>query len=190
MDPITIMLLASTAIGIGTSLFGTKKSMDAAGQQNEAQRASIGLEEQQNVLRHEQMVLDSNRQSIQDYRNAQRLSAMSLDRATNQGAQKGSGLQGGLAQVQDQSLWNQMGISQNREIGEGMFSLDSQLNAQKIAMARASSSMAKAHGIQAVGAAITSSAGAFSRIGSGFGPPKPSVQTPSSNPFAYTGSMY
>src|SRR5882672_6919476 len=68
---------------------------------------------QQNLM---QMKLNARRAQMEVLRNNQRARSMALSSATNQGAAFGSGLQGGLGQIQGMSNTNLLGINQNLKI--------------------------------------------------------------------------
>lgn len=178
MDPIT---LGIGAVGLGLSIFGGMSAADDAKQlaQQQTQLANqtyeintkiSGLEGQVNQQRKAQMELSGRRMQMENFRNVQRSRAMGLNASVNQGAQFGSGLQGGQAQEANQGLYNAQGINSNLEIGRNIFGLNDQISAQKMAlsgvqnhfagvMGSLQSQMATDQGIANIGGAVTKSAG-------------------------------
>ena len=165
MDPITAALSAAS---IGLQIFGASKASAAAQQANAAEQQIVGLEQQENAQRHQQMELDASRKSMQDLRNAQRARAIGLSNATSQGAQFGSGLQGGYGQISGESGTNLLGISQNRQIGENVFSLDSQITQQRLVASKAKSDEITANAYSSFGKDIGSAVPAVGKLDGGF----------------------
>lgn len=176
MDPLT---LGIGAVGLGMSIFG---GVSASQHAEEAARVSgqiAGLEKDVNEQRRTAMELSSRRQQMEVFRNNQRQRAMASNAAVNQGAQFGSGLQGGLAQVQDQSMFNSLGISQNLEIGRNIFGLNDQISGYKAQLSSIQGSMATDQGLASLGGSITKGAGMLGQMGQGigFGKTTPSART-------------
>lgn len=158
------------AAGLGASIFGGLQQMDAASQQSSISKNITGLEQQAEGQRMQSMELSARRQSMEVLRQNQRAQAMATNNATNQGAQFGSGLQGGLAQVADQSGVNLQGINQNLEIGRNMFAINSQISQQKIQMADAKSREATGGAIAGLGKSIGGSIGPIINLGAQLAP--------------------
>lgn len=209
MPAITSAILAATAIaGTAVSVTGALGASDAGQSQAENSAAfsaassgisqqNAQLEMQQNAVRKQAMTLQAKRQSIENIRNTQRASAMARNSATNQGAQFGSGIQGGIGQIQNQGNFIGAGINQNYGLGLQMFGLDDQLSANKIAMSRLQGQygitssqnqgdQAMWAGVSGVGSAISSSAGSLGRL---FGTQTPGGgSTPS--PASFSNNMF
>lgn len=158
------------AAGLGASIFGGLQQMDAARQESSISKNITGLEQQAEGQRMQSMELSARRQSMEVLRQNQRAQAMATNNATNQGAQFGSGLQGGLAQVADQSGVNLQGINQNLEIGRNMFAINAQISQQKIQMADAKSREATGGAIAGLGKSIGSSIGPIINLGAQLAP--------------------
>lgn len=161
MDPLT---LGIAGISMGMQLFGGLKSSSAASQAAGIQQNIIGDEEKENSLRQTAMEVSARRQSLEGFRRTQQLVAQSKMNATGGGSQFGSGLAGGLGQVKAEGLFNDQGIKQNLGIGEGLFSLDNQIDQQKIALSGVNSSIATDQSISNFGAALGKQAGTISNI--------------------------
>lgn len=164
MDPITLMMGATSAIGLGMKLFGSSGASSAAREVADASQQIAGLETQENAQRKQQMILTSQRQQIQNVRNSQMARSMALTSATAQGAQFGSGLGGGIGGISGQTSTNYLANSQNLQIGENIFGLDDKINAQKQRIAQAQGNMASSQGLSSMGGDIMGFAGSFSRI--------------------------
>ena len=157
------------AVGLGLSLFGGMGASHDAEQAAQIQGQIAGLEGNVNEQRRSAMQLDSRRKSLEQIRLAQRTSAQATAAATNQGAQFGSGLQGGLAQIEGQGAFNLAGINQNLEIGQNIFDINSQISGQKMALSKVQTSMATNQGISSLGGGIMQAAPFVQKASQGFG---------------------
>lgn len=153
-NPIAI---ASGVLGLGMSIFGGVKQSQAAQQMAAAKQQIAGLETQQDTVRRSAMELSAKRQQMEVLRNAQRARSLALSNATSQGAQLGSGLQGGYGQIAGAENWNTSGIKQNLGFGERMFDLNALINQQKQNIAGFESNSATAGGIAKIGSTLMSS---------------------------------
>jgi hypothetical protein len=151
MDPISMAMGAVSLVGMGMSLFGTSKATAAAQQESAAVQQINQLDIQVNAQRQQQMVLQANRQQLQNVRNVQMARSMALTSATSQGAQFGSGLSGGYGQIAGQGNTQKLATNQNLEIGKNIFGLDNQIDQQRILEAQAQGNMATAQGMQSLG---------------------------------------
>lgn len=156
-------------IGMGLQMYGASQSYDAAQKQNQSQQDMIKTEMQQDQLRRTAMEVQSKRQQMEVLRNTQRARSLALNSATSQGAQQGSGLQGGYGQIAGQSGTNMLGINQNLQSGEQMFDLNAQLSQQKIAYAQAGGQAATGQALSAVGGSLIGSMGAVRNLSYGWG---------------------
>lgn len=162
------LAIASGVIGIGMSIFGGSGQAEAAKQAAAAKQRIAGLEMQQDAVRRQAMELSANRQQMEVLRNAQRARSLALNNATSQGAQFGSGLQGGYGQISGAAGWNNLGITQNLNLGEQMFDLNSQINQQKQNIASSESSSATYGGIKSIGNTLSGSFGPIKNLSQQF----------------------
>lgn len=79
-------------------------------------------------LRMRQMNLEAARERRQVVRQSVIARSEALSNATAQGAQGGSGLQGGFGQIANQQGQNTTAINQGQEIGMGMFAANKQIS--------------------------------------------------------------
>jgi len=158
------LAIASGVLGLGMSIAGGVGQAGAARASAEAKRQIAGLEMKQDAARKQAMELSAQRQQMEVLRNAQRARSLALNNATSQGAQFGSGLQGGYGQVQGAASWNNLGITQNLDLGEQMFSLNQHINEQKMNIAGAESSSATYGGIGSIGKTLTGSFGPIKNL--------------------------
>src|SRR5258708_35469573 len=100
INSFTLIMGASAVFGLGMSLFGTEKSSSAASHEAQITGNIANLQIQENAVRQQAMEMSGRREKIEIARNTQIASARALAGATNQGAQFGSGIAGGQAQVQ------------------------------------------------------------------------------------------
>lgn len=159
--------------GLGMSIMGgvdkAAASKQYAQQMTAAETSKIQLEQQQEGVRQQAMDVSARRQNMEVLRNAQRARALGLNAATNQGAQFGSGLQGGYGQISGASNTNLAGIQGSLDLGNQMFGLNNQISQQKIAMAQAQgqyqSSSATAQGMSSLGSGLLGASSSLKNLG-------------------------
>ncbi len=187
MDPISLTL---GLVGLGTSLFGSilgsGEAEKAAGINRDIAQQELNVQGQ----KQQQMVLYSRRQQLENIRNTQRARAMGLAAATNQGAQFGTGLQGGQAQATDQGTSNALGINQNLQIGQNIFGFDQKISQDRIALSGISSSMATDSAISNFGNSISKSSSIFGNLFSSFGSGSNSGNYSGTPGASNTGGLY
>jgi hypothetical protein len=146
----------------------------------EVSRRQAGYEQNINNLKMQQMELEASRSQIQNIRNMQRARALGTAAAVNQGANKGSGLQGGLAQISNQAGWNMLGVNQALYTGRSINEQNNLISGTKMEMASLQGDMAQAQGMASLGGALTKSSGLFGQFAAGFGGMNlfPGVQLP------------
>jgi len=127
------------------------------------------LERQAEEQRHKAMVLQARRQSTEIVRNQQRANAMALNAATNQGAQLGTGLQGGYGQISGQTATNLAGVNQNLEIGNNTFEINKQISNSKMHLAQLGGEANMWQGIGNLGGSVMKIAGPLGNMTSGRG---------------------
>lgn len=152
------------AVGLGFGLFGAISGAHAQNQISQAQSQEAQLEAQQNNVRQQAMELSANRSRMELVRNSQRARALALNSATGQGAQFGSGLQGGYGQISGMSGTNLVGINQNTQLGEQMFGLSDQINQQKLRISQLGGQAATAQGFSSLGKSLGASLGPFANL--------------------------
>lgn len=162
MDPLS---LGISAIGIGLQAYGAFSASGHAKEAAEINRAIAGDEQKINEQKHQQMLLEANRMQLQQFRNIQRLRAQATASAVNQGAQFGTGLQGGLAQVSNEGLFNLNGINQNLQIGQNIFDINNDISAKKMKLADVQGEMATDQAWASLGGAMVKNAGTIGQLG-------------------------
>lgn len=122
-----------------------------------AQKAQKG-QERAEKLREAQMNLENQRQQRQVIRQSTIARAQALSNASNQGAQDGSGLQGGYGQIQGQAGGAFVANNQNQQLGAGMFAANRQISAGQTMSSIGS-------GISSLGGGLVSGSDTLGRIG-------------------------
>lgn len=140
--------------GLGLQAFGASKSYSAAKDKAAASQQITQLEMQQDMVRQQAMHSQARRQSIEQVRRGQQMSAMNLAAGVEQGAQFGSGVAAGQGNATSETNWNIQGINQNVMFGDTMFGLNSQINQQKQQIASAESKAAYGAGLSSLGGDI------------------------------------
>lgn len=170
LNPVADISAAMSVIGLGMSIFGTNKSADASKQMAQTAQAQANassqiftLDQQANAQRKQQMVLTANRQQLETIRNTQRARSAALTTSTSQGAQFGSGLQGGYGQISGDENTNLLGVNQNLAIGQNLFGINDLVDQQKIVLAQLGAKMATLQGNKASGDALSGLGGAVSK---------------------------
>jgi len=154
--------IATTAAGVGVSYMASRD-------QAAAQQGIIKDQQKSEKVREQQMQLDARRRQLELIRNAQRTRSASLAVATAQGAQFGSGLQGGYAQTSGMTGYNMLGVEQNLQFGERMFAINRDMAQYQMAYANAGSMANLGSGLTSLGGAMMNSMGAMDRLGTNLG---------------------
>lgn len=137
---------ATAGAGLAGSL-GTIGTLAGTGLQVVGAMKASSAQDRMEKLRKAQMELEANRQRRQIIRQAVVARSEALSNATAQGAQAGSGLQGGFAQIGGESGTAVTAVEQNRQLGRPMFD--------------ANRALSRAQTIQTVGSGVSSLAGAL-----------------------------
>jgi hypothetical protein len=169
MPVISSIVAAAAVAGVGLSVAGTLTNMSAAAKANAAQKQVIAGEQAAEAQRQKAMELDARRRQLETFRNVQRSRSLALTNATNQGAQQGSGLQGGYGQIAGEGGTNLLGINQGLEVGRDLFSISGQISQAKMRLADAGQQASLGSGLSSLGGSIMNSLGTFSKISSGWG---------------------
>lgn len=153
------------AVGLGMQIFGSNKQAQVSHQMAQVSKDEAMHEQNINDLKQRQMELEGQRSQLETIRNMQRARALGISASVNQGANMGSGLAGGLAQVQNQGGWNILGINQGLEIGRGINTQNKSISADKMQMADLQGQSADAQGMQSMGGALLKSSGTIGSLG-------------------------
>lgn len=151
MDPISATL---GVIGLGMQIFGGIGASKTAGQEAQVSQDEARQEQGINDTKQAAMELNGQRTQLENIRNNQRARAMAENSAVNQGAQFGSGLQGGLAQINDQSMFNMQGVNDALQTGRTINQFNKNISSDKQQMAVLGGTMATDQGISSLGGAI------------------------------------
>lgn len=149
-------------LGLGLQGAGLITNMIGAGRATQSQKQIAEYERQIEAQKMRAMELDAKRRTIEIMRTGQRAQAMALTAASAQGAQYGSGLQGGYAQVAGQTNFNALGVQQNLEIGRNIFDLNSKISDEKMNLFDAQGLMNIGQGLMGMGGALV---GAQDKLG-------------------------
>ena len=155
MDPISAIAGITSIIGIGMSIFGSSAASAAARQEAAAEQQIVAQEEKINKQKQQQMELQVSRQQMQTIRNSQLARSMSLTTAVGQGAQFGTAVPGARGQTQGQAGTETLATSQNLQIGQNIFGLDSQINQYRQQVASLQGNIATDQGLASLGGDIT-----------------------------------
>lgn len=187
MDPFTIISGITSVIGLGAKLFGGIGQVDTSQQQAQLNQQISGNEIQINDQRRKAMEIDARRRSLEMIRQQQLANSMGLNNATNQGAQFGSGLQGGYAQNSGQTNSNLLGLQQNLDIGRNIFGYNNTITGLKGQVAGLQGQQATYQGISALGGGLMQSANPMANLAKSFFGSQP---TSGGYNFNLTGGLY
>lgn len=166
MDPLTIGL---QAVGLGLQLFGAAGAADKAKEAASINKQMAGDEQDINAQKRLQMEMSARRMQMETLRNAQRARAQATAAAVNQGANMGTGLQGGLAQISDDANTNLFGINSNLKIGENIFDINNKISGEKMQLADVQAQQATDQSFMSLGGSLVQNAGTIGNIGKFFG---------------------
>lgn len=166
MDPIS---LAIGAVGLGMQIFGGLAGAGVAKQQAKVSEDEAVQEQGINNAKQQAMVVQNNRMQLENSRNMQRARANAENASVNQGAQFGSGIQGGLAQVTDQGLFNGLGNNQAVQTGQQINQFNQNISSDKQQLASLGGTAATDAGIASLGGALLKSGPVIGGLAKGFG---------------------
>lgn len=142
--------------GLAFQLAGSIGQYKTAEQTSAVNQDIASQEGAADAQRHQQMILDSRRQQLQAVRQSQLSRSMALTSSTAQGAQFGTGLAGGLNQATSQGNSNLLGIQQNTEIGNNLYGINQNIDADKQRLSSLGSQSSLFGGISSFGGSMTS----------------------------------
>lgn len=162
MDPIS---LAVGAVGLGMQIFGGLSSANNASQQASVSSNIASQEQSINNAKQQAMQTQARRTQMENVRNIQRARAQGTEAAVSQGAQFGSGLQGGLAQATDQGLFNMQGVNQAVQTGQQIAGYNANISSDKMQLATLGGQAATDQGISSLGGALMKSGPMIGQLG-------------------------
>jgi hypothetical protein len=166
MEPIS---LAIGAIGLGMQIFGAFGQANNSREITQASEDESRQEQGINNAKNRQMHIEARRMQLENVRNNQRARALATNSAVSQGAQNGSGLAGGLAQINDQSLFNMQGVNQAEDIGNQILGFNNAISRDKARIASLQGSSATDAGIASLGGAVMKAGPIIGQLSQGFG---------------------
>lgn len=166
MDPVS---LGIAAIGLGMQVFGAFKGSEDAAKASQISKDEAKQEQAINDQKQKAMEVDARRKQLEIIRTSQQAQALATSRATNQNAQFGSGLQGGLAEVEGQSAFNLQGVNNSLEIGRNINTLNRNISNDKMQMADVQSSQATDAAFMSLGGTIMKAGPFVGQLSQGLG---------------------
>ena len=153
-------------VGLGLSMSGSNQAAKKAQEIAQVEKQIFQVQKEENNVRREAMVMSSRRDQLEQIRNSQRARAMALNTAASQGAQFGSGLQGGYGQISGQIGGNLLNISGNLERGEKMFNFENAISDYRAQESQLKGEQAAAQGQASLGSSLFQASGTLGKIGS------------------------
>ena len=164
LDALSGLTAGFGLVGAGISLYSGLQESKIAQEEAGVESNILGQYNAINTKRQEQAQLEAHRGQMQDIRAAQMARSMAETSSVSQGAQFGSGLQGGLAQISGQVNTNQVYRAQDLTIANSIFEDYANINNMKMGMADLQAKSAEYQGYGAIGGAISGSAPALGKI--------------------------
>lgn len=166
MDPIS---LGIQAVGFGLQLFGGSQQAEISKEISQASYDKAQREGNINDLKQQQVRLESQRMQMQNVRNIQRQRALATASATSQGAQYGSGLEGGLADVTNQGMFNMQGVNSALQTSNQIYTQNIGITQDNMKVASLQGEAASAAGMASLGGALMKAGPIIGQISQGFG---------------------
>lgn len=161
---------AVSAVGLGMNILGGSQQSEIAHQTAEASSDAARQEMGINAEKQRAMEIAGRRQQLEIIRNGQRARALAENNATNQGAQFGSGLAGGLAQISADTNYNMAGVDLGLMSGRTIAGFNDKISQDKIKIAQLGGDAASAAGLQSLGGSVLKAGPTIgSLMGLGFG---------------------
>lgn len=156
--------------GAAAGGYGLYNQYQGAKKTQAAQEKAIQYQQDIEQKRQQQLNLDAMRRRREVFRQSYAARAMSLSVATNQGAsQEGSSALGGAyGQISGRTNVNDLGIRQNQEIGNSIFTSNQGVFSAYRDSASAATQTAFGTGLTSLGGALMTNAGAIGRVGATF----------------------
>lgn len=168
-DPVS---LGIQAVGLGLQLYSGFEQAEISKEVAQSQNIIAQQEGAINAAKQRQMELEARRMQTENIRNIQRGRAMAAQAAVNQGAQFGTGLQGGLAQVQQQGFWNMLGVDQALYTGREIAGYNQEISSQKARIASLGGDSAELQGYSSLGGALMKAGPTIGQLSQSFGTSK------------------
>lgn len=178
---------AVSAVGLGMSIFGGMEQSNVAKQQAEVSGDIAKQELGINAEKQRAMEIAGRRQQLEIIRNGQRARALAENNAVSQGAQFGSGLAGGLAQVSADTNYNLSGVDLGLMSGRTIAGFNNAISQDKIKLASLGGDAATAAGYTSLGGSLLKAGPYVGALSGGFGK---SSGGPTGNNYGYTANTY
>lgn len=143
------------ALGIGLNLVGTGLRLAGAAKQSQAEQAN-------EQVRKEQLTLDTARAKREAIRQSLFARSLALTNATNQGAQYGTGLQGGYGQISGATRRTLTGLEENKNLGLQIFENNADIS-------KAGMLFSAGSGLSSLGSSLVQNWGTLNRLGTFLG---------------------
>lgn len=166
MDPIS---LAFMGVGLGMKIFGSISGSEDAQKASQVSQDEARQEQSINDAKTQAMEINGRRQQLDIIRTQQRQRAQAVQTATTQGANQGSGLQGGIAQGFDQTLFNLQGVNNALATGRQINTLNQNISNDKQQMAGIQADQATDAAWSSVGGSLMSAGPTIGNLAKGFG---------------------
>jgi hypothetical protein len=141
-------------VGLGMQLWAGQKQAENAKQQAQVSQGITADEQKVNEQKYQLTQLEANRAQLENFRNVQRLRAQSTAAAVAGGAQYGSGLPGGQAEIQNRGVEGSLGVSQGLSIATNIFGINKDISGKEIQLAGLKGQAAEYQGYASIGGSL------------------------------------
>lgn len=155
---------AITAVGMGLSGVGAYMQYKGSKDQAKAQNAAAASQREADAVRRQAMEFDALRRRRENIRQGQMARALAVSRATNQGAESGSGLEGGIGQISGRTGINLTGVQGQLGFGRSIFDINAQTSSFYAQAAAAGTRSSLGSGLVSLGGAVVRNQPAALRI--------------------------
>lgn len=149
---------AATSLAGAVGAVGTVAGLAGTALQYTGQQKAASAQQEAERLRQAQMNSEAIRQRRQALRASIVARGQAVSNASGQGAQDGSGLSGGLAQIQNTAGSNLQATNNGTQLGTGIFQANSQA-------AQGQTTSALGSGVSSLGGALVKNQEAIGRVG-------------------------
>lgn len=165
-DPVS---LGISAVGVGLQLYSGFKQSEQSKEIAQLSQQKAAEEQAINRIKLQQMEVEGRRMQLETIRNTQRARALSLSSAVTQGAEFGTGLLGGQAEIQNKGAWNLQGVDFGLMFGRDIAARNDNISALNARIAGVSGEMAESNSYGSLGGALIKAGPVVGQLAGGFG---------------------
>lgn len=160
MFELAVIGMGLSALGVGTSFFGSLMG-------NDANQDLVSAQQKAEKLRYQQMQADAERKRRQAIRQGIIQQHQAVSNTVLQGAGESSGAYGAAGQVNQEVGWNVAGVNIAEHFGKGIYEANQQALAAKGEIANAETIKSFGSGLSSLGGAMLGNMGTINSLFAG-----------------------